>query len=312
MKGSISGYDIIGDIHGHAEELKIILQKMGYTLKGDTWTHLERKAIFVGDYIDRGSEIKETLRIVKAMVDAGTALAIMGNHEYNALAFNYHNHTGGHIREHNEKNVKQHEETLRQFSNHKKEWDDYLAWFENLPLFREIDGLRIVHACWDDKHIAYLKEMNGPLTREILLKAHDKDNYKMIWEVFEETLKGKEITLPNGEYFIDKDGNIRTECRTRWWLGSTNLTYDQYLFHAPDNVKPQKVSSEDWAEGYDKSTPAVFFGHYWLEDETPQWQASNVCCLDYSVAKKGKLVAYRHYFDQPNSNDNFVVTEAIK
>ncbi len=310
MNNSISGYDIIGDIHGHAKELKDILQKMGYALKNDVWAHSERKAIFVGDYIDRGPEIREALSIVKSMVDAGKALAIMGNHEYNALAFKYHNLSGGHIREHSIKNLMQHYETIKQFKDHDNEWDDYLAWFENLPLYLEKDGLRIVHACWDDSNIDFLKKLNSPLTKELLLKAHIQDTQE--WKVFEETLKGKEITLPNGEYFIDKDGNIRTECRTRWWLGSTNLTYDQYLFHAPDKVKPQEVSSEDWAEGYNKNTPAVFFGHYWLEDEAPQWQASNVCCLDYSVAKKGKLVAYRHYFDQPNSNDNFVITEAIK
>jgi hypothetical protein len=42
------------------------------------------------------------------------------------------------------------------------------------------------------------------------------------------------------------------------------------------------------------------------------WQASNVCCVDYSVAKKGMLAAYRHYFDRPNSNDNFVTAPSIK
>lgn len=43
--------------------------------------------IFLGDFIDRGPKIRETLQIVRAMVDAGTALAVMGNHEYNAICF---------------------------------------------------------------------------------------------------------------------------------------------------------------------------------------------------------------------------------
>jgi hypothetical protein len=37
--------------------------------------------IFVGDFIDWGLQIKETLEIVKGMCDNGTAEAVMGNHE---------------------------------------------------------------------------------------------------------------------------------------------------------------------------------------------------------------------------------------
>jgi hypothetical protein len=310
MGHSISGYDIIGDIHGHAEELKTILQKMDYWLNDHVWSHSERKVIFVGDYIDRGPEIRQTLYIVKSMVEGGSAYAIMGNHEYNALAFSYHNPTGGHIRRHYSKNILQHYETIKQFQGHEREWDEYLAWFANLPLFLEIDGLRIVHACWDDEGIAYLKTLDGPITKELLLKAHNKNDEA--WKVFDETLKGKEIQLPDGHFFIDKDGNRRTECRNKWWLNPEGLTLDEYLFHAPPTLKDLKLPLEYQSNGYDSKAPTIFFGHYWLDAEKPEWQASNVCCLDYSVAKDGMLVAYRHYFDQPNTNDNFITIHSIK
>ena len=75
-------YDIIGDIHGHAEALKALLLKMDYRLKDHVWQHPERKAIFVGDYIDRGPEIRETLYIVKNMSDSGAAYALLGNHSF--------------------------------------------------------------------------------------------------------------------------------------------------------------------------------------------------------------------------------------
>jgi hypothetical protein len=235
MNQSLTGYDIIGDIHGHAEELKMILQKMGYSFKDHIWQHPERIAIFVGDYIDRGPEIRETLFIVKNMVDAGTALAIMGNHEYNALAFAYHHPEGGHIRRHNDKNVMQHYETIKQFQAYEKEWDEYLAWFANLPLFLDLDKIRIVHACWDDENIDYLKTVSGPLTKELLLEAHNKHSGS--WKIYEETLKGKEIKLPDGHYFTDKDNNKRTECRTKWWLNPEGLMLREFLFHAPIAVE---------------------------------------------------------------------------
>ena len=77
--------DFIGDIHGHADKLEALLQKMGYEKQNGIYKHQERKALFLGDYIDRGPKIRETLEIVKAMVDEGHATALMGNHEYNAL-----------------------------------------------------------------------------------------------------------------------------------------------------------------------------------------------------------------------------------
>lgn len=287
-----SNYDIIGDIHGHAETLKQLLLKLDYRLKDHVWQYPERKAIFVGDFIDRGPAIRETLYIVKSMVDAGSALAVMGNHEFNAIAFNYHDPKGGHIRKHNHKNLLQHYETIAQFREHEKEWDDYLAWFANLPLFLEVDGIRVVHACWDDAHIAWLKNWEGPLTKDMLLRAHDKTDEA--YKVFDETLKGKEIRLPDGHFFEDKDGNKRTECRTRWWMNPAGLTYTDYLFHAPATVSHLRVSDDYFQEAYPADAPPVFFGHYWLDaDLEPSWQAPNVCCLDYSVAKGGKLVGCR-------------------
>ncbi|MEQ8240402.1 MAG: metallophosphoesterase, partial [Cyclobacteriaceae bacterium] len=57
-------HDIIGDIHGHCEELEVLLDALGYQEIEDSWVHPEgRKVIFVGDYIDRGPQILETVRL---------------------------------------------------------------------------------------------------------------------------------------------------------------------------------------------------------------------------------------------------------
>lgn len=80
-------YDIIGDIHGHAEALKALLNDTGYRESQNAWRHPERQAIFVGDFIDCEPKQLETFDIVRRMVDAGNAPAIMGNHEFNAIAW---------------------------------------------------------------------------------------------------------------------------------------------------------------------------------------------------------------------------------
>lgn len=65
-------YDIIGDIHGHADALEQSLQKMGYVRRAGVYAHPEgRHVLFVGDFIDRGPKIRENMHLVREMVDAG-------------------------------------------------------------------------------------------------------------------------------------------------------------------------------------------------------------------------------------------------
>ena len=90
------------------------------------WQHQNRKVIFTGDYIDRGPAIRETLQIVRNMVDNGHAMAIMGNHEYNALAYAYTLPDGSYLRSHNDTHSRQHQATLDQFNDHPEEWQEWL------------------------------------------------------------------------------------------------------------------------------------------------------------------------------------------
>lgn len=105
-------YDIIGDIHGHADALEQLLQKLDYDKSKGYYSHPERKVIFVGDYIDRGPKIKETLEMVRAMADNQAAIALMGNHEFNAILYNTIGTDGNYLREDSDRNVSQHSKTV--------------------------------------------------------------------------------------------------------------------------------------------------------------------------------------------------------
>jgi predicted MPP superfamily phosphohydrolase len=74
-------------IHGHADELVELLENLGYQKAQGLYRHPDRRVIFVGDFIDRGPKIRQVLEIVRAMIEEGKALAVMGNHELNALAY---------------------------------------------------------------------------------------------------------------------------------------------------------------------------------------------------------------------------------
>jgi len=298
--------DMIGDIHGHADELEELLAKLGYTKTGGAYTHPDRKVLFVGDYIDRGPKNKETLEIVKAMVDEGSAIALMGNHEYNAICFHLRDSKGGHCRPHSIKNIKQHFKTLDQFHHRQKEYDAYIDWFLTLPLFYEAETFRAVHACWVDDNIAYLRErltdnkLNEELVRESLVP--DTPLYNAI----DQTLKGKELRLPAGKSFNDKDGNERRDFRIKWWENPDRMTYKSIAVEPIAVLPDDPVATETAGLGghYPEDEKRVFFGHYWLKDK-PRLYRSNICCLDYSVAKEGVLAAYRYDGEDALSDDKF-------
>ena len=88
-------FDIIGDIHGCCDELELLLKKLGYVTRNvetryiaslQTYSHPQgRKALFLGDLVDRGPRIIDTVKLVKSMVEAGTAICVPGNHENKLL-----------------------------------------------------------------------------------------------------------------------------------------------------------------------------------------------------------------------------------
>jgi len=286
--------DLIGDIHGHADKLEELLLKLGYKKSNGAYSHPNRKVLFVGDYIDRGPKIRETLEIVKSMVESENAIALMGNHEYNALCFHFQETEGGHVRKHLIKNIIQHYETLKQFQNRQREYEEYLDWFKTLPLYFETETFRAVHACWDNNNIEYLKKtlVNDRLTDELIYQSVRKGTE--LNEAIDQTLKGKEMKMPEGLSFNDKDGTRRSEIRIKWWEDPSKMTYKSISVLPIENLPEQPIElselkSLDFYRGDDKK---VFFGHYWLKGE-PSLYKDNICCLDYSVAKEGKLVAYR-------------------
>jgi len=298
-------YDIIGDLHGYCSKLKELLLKLDYKELNGVWNNLSRKVIFVGDYIDRGPEIRETLQLVKRMVEAGSAIALLGNHEYNAIAYARLLNDGSFLRPHNAKHRQQHQATIDQFADHDDEWKSHLNWFYTLPLFLDLGDLRVVHACWDQDHIEWLKSMSYfTLTEDLLILSHNRDDKS--YQVINDTLKGREFNIPEKYTWYDKDGHARHANRVKWWVKPGPCSYKEFLFNCPESLMAEKVPADINVNIYPHDAPPVFFGHYWLEDKYPVIQKENVICLDYSVAKNGSLVAYRWGGEQVLNNDHFV------
>jgi len=81
-RGECGPFDIVGDVHGCFEELSELLELLGYTSADGLFVPPEgRKAVFVGDLVDRGPNNVAVLGLVMDMVAAGHAICVPGNHD---------------------------------------------------------------------------------------------------------------------------------------------------------------------------------------------------------------------------------------
>lgn len=296
-------FDIVGDIHGHADALVRLLSELGYQQRGGIFRSGsdDRAAIFLGDFIDRGPDIRRVLRIVRGMIDSGNARSVMGNHEYNAICFHTNRHDGDArrplwLRPRTDKNLFQHVDTLYQFRRRRMELQEYVQWFSSLPLFLDLGNIRVVHAAWNDRDMAVCRQYSsqGNLLTSDFLHATVRSGTPEFAAV-ETMLKGVELALPEGHSYMDKDGNRRDHIRVAWWKAGSGLRYRDLQFPPSMESDVGEIaitpSEARKVPGYPGSVP-VFIGHYWLSETTPVLQSNRVCCLDYSVAKGGSLAAY--------------------
>lgn len=89
------------------------------------------------------------------MVESGNALAVMGNHEFNAVAWSIKDpeNPGQYLRCHSDKNLDQHKEFLKQVGEGSGQYKSMIEWFKTLPVYLDLPELRVVHACWFPEYI---------------------------------------------------------------------------------------------------------------------------------------------------------------
>jgi hypothetical protein len=312
--GPGEGYDVIGDVHGQYDKLVGLLRHLGYAERDGLWSHLTRRAVFVGDLIDRGEGQLEVLRLARTMVEAGTGLIVMGNHEFNAIAWaTPHPSNGDYLRPRlgakGAKNYAQHAVFLTAVgadSGVHREWVD---WFRTLPLWLDLGGLRAVHACWHEPSMDVLR----PLARQrggswcmddtATLLASIKGTPE--YEALECLLKGPEVALPDGFAYLDKEGHERRKARIAWWRSDTSTFLRAALIplksktpagepcrELPDDPVTEKDVRIWPVPSYRDNVPVVV-GHYWSKEDD-LIHDPRMICVDLSAAEGlNPLAAYR-------------------
>ncbi len=304
------GYDIIGDIHGHADKLEALLKRMGYAAKGRGYVApLGRQAVFVGDFIDRGPKQLRVLEIVRAMIDSADALAVMGNHEFNAIGFVTEDGKGGYLRPNSEDKRAQHAEFLAAVGEGSATHKAWVDWFRTLPLVLDLGGIRVAHAWWDNDAVAAIDGAYWDKSSRVMSESFLRDSYvknSPVCLARKILTCGVEWDLPEGLYIEDASGHRHGDARLavwrHWALGLRELALvprgtEEMI---PDIDVPRHIKLEP-IEG-----SPILFGHHWFNG-TPVIETPKVACLDWSAAKTGcPLVAYRWNGESVLTNDVFL------
>lgn len=301
-------YDVIGDVHGQGDKLKALLAKMGYAKQAGAWRAPQgRRAVFVGDLIDRGPGQLEVLDTVRRMVDSGDALVVMGNHEVNAIGYAVRDPaTGEHLRPRSEKNRAQHAAFLAEVGEDTDLHREWVDWFRTLPMALDLAGLRVVHAWWDEPaRLAMAQARGGEAARlddGLMVRLYRDPGLKAARKLL---TCGVEWELPAGSYIEDKEGHRHPDARLAVWRheaqrlreiaivprGSEHLVPDLPI---PDALRAEPVTGAP-----------ILFGHHWFSGPLAL-ESPKVACLDWSAAKGGPLVAYRWGGEQDLQHGNLV------
>lgn len=163
MRDVAGSFDIIGDVHGCADELQVLLHKLGYEARlfgtgegrrAHVLTPPGRRAVFVGDLVDRGPASPDVLRLVMALVAEGHALAVPGNHDVKFVRW---------LQGRQVKLTHGLDRTAEQFERETPAFQLHVRTFlEHLPIHLWLDGGRLAVA-----HAGLKEEMLGRDTDKI-------------------------------------------------------------------------------------------------------------------------------------------------
>lgn len=287
---ALTTYDIIGDIHGQIAMLEDLLEQLEYQHNGAHYYKANHQVIFVGDLIDKGDYPAEVLQLVRAMVDSGNAMMVIGNHEINWIkdAAEYAHDTQAFIQATNKHYDRR--DIIAAYENNTDDLIDVFHWLRRQPLFIDLPALRAVHACWNQDAIDVLHNAGIRCMDDKALAAYN-DTYSDLYLAMDLVVSGCFHQFPETISPHQQFRSIRS--RIRWFpFGKVDVN--------PFDIQPLVVNHP----AYPADAAPVFFGHYALSGK-PDLLADNIAGVDFSAAYGGKLTAYRLRAGEPLHRQNF-------
>lgn len=282
-QSSEHGIDVIGDLHGHSRLFLRMLELLGYQADGDSFTHpLGRRILLVGDLINRGPDSIGVLETARRLHENGTALIILGNHEFRLI-----------------------QRSVAQKPLDDERFNRYLPWIRTLPLFLETATLRSVHAAWHYSSIQVLKESQAN-DDSFVQRTLDKETAE--GKAVQTILSGIKVRLPLNPILRDRFDVPREKGRVKWWKNLEGKSFAECLYSPMNpNVWDQAPSHQEIAqvEPYLEKDKLVCIGHYSLPPEIEKVM-DPIVCVDGCVTKDKVLWAYRHNGESRPSSKNLI------
>jgi hypothetical protein len=266
--------DIVADVHGEIEALDRLLTHLGY----HAGVHpLGRHLVFLGDLTDRGPDSPAVVDFVNWLVALELAQCILGNHDLNLLL--EHRKEGNHWYFGEAERMGRDPVFVCQAPASAATRDRVRWFFKSLPLVLHRPDLRIVHACWDDEAIQSLDQAD-----DVLALYHG-------WVArIDADLQQKGIVDPVEQEQAHQNRNpvklVTSGPEKRaprpFWSGGR----ERFLDRVP------------WWDHYSEG-PLVVFGHYGMQERTPEQNAlapqddasqvpgsARAVCIDFGVGKR--------------------------
>ena len=185
--------------------------------------------------------------------------------------------------------------TAREFLEYPDEWREHLKWLRKLPLFLEMDGIRVVHACWSEAAVEYVKKnLPGEKIKREVFRKISKNPGSELARHFWVLTKGLQFKIPGDLKIINNKGVSPRSFRMRWWEEPHGKTFEELSFeskfHLPHYTIPPQITPA--CLPYPENAPIIFFGHY-CRYEGPHIIKPNICCIDSCITGNKSLLAYR-------------------
>ncbi len=216
-------FDVVGDVHGMLGTFRAMLSRLGYRRQEGRWqAPVGRRLIQVGDLLDRGPDPLGCVELMQELVEDGAGNHVLGNHEYNALAW-FHG-----VRRRAESNRRSFQPTLEQINLDPGRWRRVEDFLRTRPMSLEVGGVRFVHAAWRSDVTALLPT---DLRDAAVIRRTRQD--PRLRAAIEYALKGPEEDVR--EAFLDPNGITRRRRRIPWWdrypADAPPVFFGHYWFH---------------------------------------------------------------------------------
>ena len=313
---SPGGYDVIGNVRGSSERLLKMLRHLGYEPSADLiWHHPGgRTAVFTGGIATPHGNTTPCTSLVRSMVDAGTALCVLGAGEFDAIAAA---HAPRRVlvpatspAPHDERRV------LGDGGLGERGGlgdGGLIAWLRTLALWLDLPELRVVHACWSDFDIDSLRDLLGSnclADDDAVVTASTPGSAANL--AIRILLRGHEITLPDHAHWCSADGTMHRTASFRWW-STGPLTLRDRAIALPGitdcNGEPHRGFDDS---AITEAVPVLFGGPPVIVADAPLHGATpptttEVLFLDTHASHPAQLVAYRSSGEQHITLDHLVV-----